>query len=208
MDSQLLVVIVSALVIIIVAAGAWIYAKKIKSQRLKRKFGPEYDQTVERLRDREAAEAELRQREKRVERFHIVPLSINDCSAYKETWTAVQSRFVDDPASAVEEANQLICEVMKKRGYPLTDFEQAAADLSVEHPAVVANYRAASRIAERNRRGGAETEELRQAFVHYRALFSDLLESGEADPDRTRPHVDKKENKRQLKKIQGGGLRT
>jgi hypothetical protein len=139
MDSQFLVIVISVLVIIAIAAAAWIYAKKTKSQRLQRKFGPEYDQTVERLRNREVAEAELQQREKRVERFHIVPLSMQDSSAYQESWTAVQSRFVDDPSGAVEEANQLISEVMKKRGYPVTDFEQGAADLSVDHPAVVTN---------------------------------------------------------------------
>jgi hypothetical protein len=191
-----------------IAAGAWIYARKIKSRRLKRKFGPEYDQTVEQLKNREVAEAELRRREKRVERFHIVPLSSQDRSAYQESWIAVQSRFVDDPKGAVEEANQLIAEVMKKRGYPLTDFEQAAADLSVDHPAVVANYRAASRIAEHNRVGGADTEELRQAFVHYRALFGDLLENRESQPDSTRPYLQKKGIKSPFRKIQGGGLRT
>src|ERR671910_2991224 len=113
MDSQFLVIVISVLVIIAIAAAAWIYAKKTKSQRLQRKFGPEYDQTIERLRNREVAEAELQQREKRVERFHIVPLSMQDSSAYQESWTAVQSRFVDDPSGAVEEANQLISEVMK-----------------------------------------------------------------------------------------------
>ena len=209
MDSQFLVIVISVLVIIAIAAAAWIYAKKTKSQRLQRKFGPEYDQTVERLRNREVAEAELQQREKRVERFHIVPLSMQDSSAYQESWTAVQSRFVDDPSGAVEEANQLISEVMKKRGYPVTDFEQGAADLSVDHPAVVTNYRAASRIAEHNRRGGAETEELRQAFVHYRVLFDDLLESRESHP-KTRPFLrgDRNANRTQSSKINRGGLRT
>jgi hypothetical protein len=208
MDAQFIVILVAVLVIIAIAAGAWIYAKKLKSQRLKRKFGPEYDQTVERLRNREVAETELRQREKRVGRFHIVSLSNQDCSAYRESWIEVQSHFVDDPKGAVEEANQLIGEVMNKRGYPLSDFEQAAADLSVDHPAVVANYRAASRIAERNRHGDADTEELRQAFVHYRALFDDLLENRESHPDSTGPSLRKKETKFPFRKIQGGGLRT
>jgi FtsZ-interacting cell division protein ZipA len=208
MDAQLIVILIAVLVIIAIAAGAWIYAKKLKSQRLKRKFGPEYDQTVERLRNREVAETELRQREKRVERFHIVSLSNQDRSAYQESWIVVQSHFVDDPKGAVEEANQLIGEVMKKRGYPLSDFEQAAADLSVDHPAVVANYRAASRIAERNRHGGADTEELRQAFVHYRALFGELLESRESHPDSTRASSRKRGTKFPFRKIQGGGLRT
>jgi cytoskeletal protein RodZ len=208
MDSQFLIVVISVLVIIAIAAAVWIYAKKTKSERLQRKFGPEYDQTVERLRNREVAEAELQQREKRVERFRIVPLSMKDSSAYQESWTGVQSRFVDDPSGAVEEANQLVSEVMKKRGYPVTDFEQGAADLSVDHSAVVTNYRAASRIAERNRRGGAGTEELRQAFVHYRVLFDDLLESRESHPKTARPFLreDRNANRTQSRKINRGGL--
>jgi len=207
MDSQFLVIVISALVILAIAAGAWIYAKKIKSQGLRKKFGPEYDQTVDRLRNREVAEAELQQRVKRVERFHIVPLSMHDCSAYQESWTQVQSRFVDDPSGAVEEANQLICEVMKKRGYPVTDFEQASADLSVDHPQVVANYRAASRIAEHNRRGGAETEELRQAFVYYRALFGDLMEDQGSRPTTTKTFFPRRSSIEEETKLNGEKVR-
>jgi len=179
-------IILAVVVIIAVGAGAWIYGKRMKSRRLRDKFGPEYDQTVARLRNRDVAEAELQARENRVKRFHIVPLSQSDCSMYQESWSGVQGRFVDDPKGAVDEANLLICDVMKKRGYPVTDFEQAAADLSVDYPNVVSNYRAASRIAENNRRGVAETEELRQALVYYRALFAELLEAP-VSPERARP---------------------
>lgn len=218
MDSQLVIIILAVVVIIAVAAGAWLYAKRMKSRRLRDKFGPEYDQTVERLRNRDVAEAELQAREKRVKRFHIVPLSEHDCSMYQESWTGVQGRFVDDPKGAVDEANLLICDVMKKRGYPVTDFEQAAADLSVDYPNVVSNYRAASRIAENNRRGVAETEELRQALVYYRALFAELLEEPvsreRARPGRkgnlaeaTRPSRRDGEDVR-LRKNNGGGLRN
>ncbi len=206
MDTQLMLVIgVAVLLIILVAAGAWTYAKKMSSRRLKAKFGPEYDQTVERLRNREVAETELQERERRVKRFHIMPLSMQDASQYREEWTAVQGRFVDDPKGAAEEAHQLVHEVMKKRGYPVTGFEQAAADLSVDYPTVVTHYRAASRIAENNRKGIAETEELRKALVYYRALFEELLET---------PQTELKEEPRRKarfhwKKVtRGGGLRT
>jgi hypothetical protein len=161
------------------------------------------------LQNRDLAEAELQQREKRVERYRIVALSAADCSHYQERWKAVQSRFVDDPPGAVEQANNLINEVMTKRGYPVTNFEQSAADLSVDHPGVVANYRAASRLAELNKRRTAKTEELRQALVYYRALFTDLLESksvaprpqpaAQAEAEHAQPHAGKPN---------GGGLRT
>jgi len=164
MDNQLMLIIgVAVLVIILAAAGAWAYAKIIRSRRLKAKFGPEYDQTVERLRNRELAETELQERERRVKRFHIVPLSMQDGSQYREKWTAVQSRFVDAPKGAVEEAHQLVHEVMKKRGYPVTGFEQVAADLSVEYPLVVTHYLAASRmlkIAERVSRRPKNSDKL------------------------------------------------
>jgi hypothetical protein len=176
MDNQLLLIIVVAtLVIIFTAVGVWVYMKSSRSRRLKAKFGPEYDQTVERLRSRELAETELQDRERRVKRFHIVPLSTQDASQYRERWAAVQAHFVDAPKEAVEEAHQLVHEVMKKRGYLVTGFEQAAADLSVEYPTIVTYYRAANRIAESNRKGVAQTEELRQAVVDYRALFEELL---------------------------------
>jgi hypothetical protein len=184
MDTQTLLIIAAALVLAAVAIGGWMYYRSHRSQRLKSRFGPEYDRTVEQLHDRDAAEAELHQRQQRVERYRIVALSASDCSRYRENWKAVQSRFVDDPPGAVDEANELISEVMKKRGYPVSTFEQAAADLSVDYPAVVSNYRAATRIAENNRRRAAKTEELRQALVYYRALFTDLL-AAENDERRT-----------------------
>jgi hypothetical protein len=202
MDSQLIIIIGIAVLVAILAAAAGIYAKKMRSRRLKAKFGPEYDQTVERAHNREVAETELQERERRVKRFHIVPLSMQDSSRYREEWTAVQGRFVDDPKSAVEEAHQLVHKVMTKRGYPVTSFDQAAADLSVEYPRVVAHYRAASRIAENNRKGSAETEELRKALVYYRFLFEELLETP----------LPKEEPRRktgfQWKKITRGGLRS
>lgn len=206
MDNQLMLIIVVAILVIICAAvGAWVYMKSIRSRRLKAKFGPEYDQTVERLRNRELAETELQDRERRVKRFHIVPLSMQDASQYRERWAAVQAQahFVDAPKEAVEEAHQLVHEVMKKRGYPVTGFEQAAADLSVEYPTIVTYYRAANRIAESNRKGVAETEELRQAVVDYRALFEELLASAEIEV-KAKPLPTSKSRSR-LEKIMRGG---
>jgi FtsZ-interacting cell division protein ZipA len=175
MSNQVWLVIAALIIIALIAVGVWLYYKRYRTRQLKDRFGPEYDHTVRKLHDRDLAEAELKSREERVKRFHIVPLPEADCTAYEEEWIAIQGRFVDDPKVAVEEAHRLIFEVMKKRGYPTRDFEQAAADLSVEYPELVSNYRAASRIADENRRGAAKTEDLRQALVHYRALFSELL---------------------------------
>jgi cytoskeletal protein RodZ len=178
MDTQIIATIgIVVLVLILAAIGLWIYARATRSRRLKAKFGPEYDQTVERLHNRELAETELQERQRRVARFQIAPLSMNDSSRYRESWIAVQGQFVDDPKRAVEEAYQLVHEVMQKRGYPVTNFEQVAADLSVEYAEVVGHYRAASRIADNSRRDIAKTEELRQALIHYRALFEELLEN-------------------------------
>jgi FtsZ-interacting cell division protein ZipA len=190
MDNTLLIVLL-AIAVIVIAVGAWFYYQRTTSKRLKERFGPEYDRTVERLDNRDVAEKELRDREARVTRFKIVPLSREDSQRYRDKWTGVQAQFVDEPKVAVSEANFLIQEVMRKRGYPVSDFEQSAADLSVEHPVVVENYRTANAVAERNKRGAADTEELRRAFVSYRALFEDLLDTGLADSGRRQPEVTK-----------------
>lgn len=207
MDTQLMLVVgIIVLVLILLAAGIWAYTKMRKSHRLKAKFGPEYDQTLARLRNRELAEMELQERERRVKSFHIVPLSIQDDIQYRERWTATQGYFVDDPKGAVEKADKLVHAVMKKRGYPVTNFEQVAADLSVQYPAVVSHYRAASRIAENSRTGSAKTEELRQALVHYRALFEELLESKEGAA--IEPTPENKDDDLRLKRRIRGGLHT
>jgi hypothetical protein len=206
MDNQLMLIIgLAMLVIIFAAVGVWVYIKSSRSRRLKAKFGPEYDQTVERLRNRKLAETELQDRERRVKRFHIVQLSMQNASQYRERWAAVQARFVDAPKEAVEEAHQLVHEVMKKRGYPVTDFEQAAADLSVEYPTIVTYYRAANCIAESNRKGMAQTEELRQAVVNYRSLFEELLGIAEGEV-KAKPFPTSKSRSRLQKIIRGGRL--
>jgi FtsZ-interacting cell division protein ZipA len=188
MDNTLLVVLL-AIAVIAILGGVWFYYQRNSSKRLKQRFGPEYDRTVERLNNRDDAEKELRAREARVTRYKIVALSKEDSRRYHDKWTAVQAQFVDEPKVAVSEANFLIQEVMRKRGYPVSDFEQSAADLSVEHPVVVENYRAANAIAERNKRGAADTEELRRALVSYRALFEDLLDVDLPDNDRKQPEA-------------------
>jgi hypothetical protein len=182
MDTQLIVAILAAVIVTaLVAFGAWYYARRTTSRKLRDQFGPEYDHAVRRLHSEELAEAELKERKKRVSNYKIVSLPRAESARYQESWMTVQSRFVDRPEAAVADADQLVREVMEKRGYPVTHFEQAAADLSVDHPDVVENYRAAHRVAERSRNGRADTEDLRQAIVYYRILFRELLEIGIPD---------------------------
>src|SRR4029453_8885702 len=148
MDSQtLMIVAITVVICALVAVGAWIALDRARSRRLREHFGPEYDHVMHRMPNRNLAEAELQSREQRVKKFRIVPLSSQDRAHYRETWAAVQNRFVDDPQGAVKEGHGQIFEVMEKRGYPVTNFEQAAADLSVDYPDVVENYRSASAIA-------------------------------------------------------------
>jgi hypothetical protein len=157
-------------------AAALISQRHRQSLRLQRRFGAEYDRAVERLGSRTKAEAELRAREKRVADLHIAPLAPADAARFTQSWNALQSRFIDNPKGVVVEADQLVRELLLKRGYPMGDFERRAADMSVDHPAIVENYRAAQAIAVRAERGETDTEELRKAVVHYRTLFDELLE--------------------------------
>jgi hypothetical protein len=171
------IVIVAAVVIVIAALAAFLLIRKRRTERLRHKFGDaEYTRALAKDGSRRQAEAELEQRAQRVERFHVRPLATADRTRFVESWREVQARFVDGPAGAVTEADQLLGDVMSTRGYPVSDFEQRAADISVDHPMVLSNYRAAHEIALRQRRGQASTEDLRQAMVHYRALFEELIE--------------------------------
>ena len=165
----LLVLAVAAAIILIP-----VYRKR-QSVRLKSQFGPEYDRTVERLGGRSQAEAELRQREARIAKLNITPLTSDQAGRFKEAWKRVQGRFVDDPRGALKEAGELVQEVMTARGYPMGDFERRASDISVDHATVVEAYRAAQAVAIRDAHDQADTEELRTAFVHYRTLFAELL---------------------------------
>ncbi len=186
MDAQQIIIALIALAfIILIGLGVWYFARRKTTERLRERFGPEYDKTVSTYHSQHSAEADLSKREERVRKFNIVSLPQGERVRYKENWLLVQSRFVDRPDSALADANSLVQEVMHRCGYPVTDFEQSAADISVNHPQVVENFRAACRIAERNKRSAASTEELRQALIHYRALFDDLLQSEEADVSST-----------------------
>jgi len=162
-----------AVVLLAVAIG-YISQRQRQSKRLRQRFGAEYDRAVTEF-GRNKAEAELKAREKRVEKLTIIPLAPADAARFTQAWTALQGRFIDNPKGVVVEADHLVRELMLKRGYPMGDFEMRAADISVDHPAVVENYRAAQAIAVRDERGEADTEELRKAVVHYRTLFDELL---------------------------------
>jgi hypothetical protein len=181
MDTGLLVAIL--VVIVLLALLAFFAGRQRRSRRLQDKFGPEYERTVEQTGDRRAAEAELQDRAEHRQQFDVVPLEAETRTRYLEAWRNTQARFVDEPVEATREADQLITSVMRDRGYPVDDFEQRAADISVDHPQVVDDYRAAHAIAARNDRSEASTEDLRQALVHYRSLFEELLE--DRHPDRS-----------------------
>lgn len=165
-----------AVVVILLAIIAGLVARQQRSQRLKDEFGPEYGRVVAESGNPRTAEKELADRRQRVSKFEIRPLDPVARQRYLERWAAAQREFVDEPVGAVGQAHELVKRVMQDRGYPVEkDFAQRTADISVEHPAVVENYRAANEISVRARDGQADTEELRQAMVHFRALFDDLL---------------------------------
>jgi hypothetical protein len=168
-------VLIALVVVLLAIVGALLYQRR-RSAQLQRGFGPEYDRAVERHGDQRAAESELLERRERRRRFDIKPLSAVARDRYAERWRTVQSQFVDQPASALDDADALLAEVMRDRGYPVEDFDQRADDVSVDHPTVVEHYRQAHAIRSRSR---ASTEDLREALLHYRALFAELLETRE-----------------------------
>jgi ABC-type nickel/cobalt efflux system permease component RcnA len=175
MTQENLIIVLIASVLLLALVG-WLVWRAQKRRELKMLFGPEYQRAVEAAGDRRKAEAELEGRRRRVEKFGVHPLPEGDRLRYAEAWRSVQVHFVDDPRRAVNEADGLVGEVMNARGYPMAEFEQRAADVSVDHPHVVTHYRAAHQVAMRDGSAPASTEELRTALLHYRALFQDLLE--------------------------------
>ena len=183
MDSTAVWVLIA---IILIGAIVLITLSRVRSQRLRQRFGPEYERTIRTEGNIRKAEAALEARAKRVARLHIHPLNSTDAQRFDAAWRTVQARFVDDPRGAVTDADRLVGEVMAARGYPVGDFEQRVADVSVDHPDVVMNYRAAREIALQHAEGKATTEDLRQAMVHYRALFRDLLETA---AEETHEHI-------------------
>ena len=172
-------VIIAVVVIAAVAVLGWWYSRRRRTQHLRERFGPEYDRVVHEQGNLRKGEGVLEWRAKKREQLRIVPLSGAVRSDFANRWTRVQSRFVDDPRGAVADADQLVTEVMHARGYPMADFDQQSELVSVDHPAVVQNYRTAHDIALRHSRGQASTEDLRKAMVHYRSLFDELLEDSQ-----------------------------
>jgi hypothetical protein len=171
MSTAAIVVLVVVLLAVLFAAG-WFLGGWARSRRLRNRFGPEYERSLEGTDNRRAAERELAAREKRHSQLNLRPLSVAARARYNEQWARLQERFIDEPADAVGDADELVHAVMRDRGYPTDDFDQQAADLSVEHASVVGDYRDAHRI---RGRGDAQTEDLRQAFVHYRTIFRELV---------------------------------
>jgi hypothetical protein len=183
--SAAIIAIIVVVVVVVVVIAAMATARR---RRLQRRFGPEYDRVVGEKHSQLKAEAELAGRQRRVQRLDIRPLSPTARAEYTAEWMAVQKRFVDEPQQAAAEAQLLVVAVMNERGYPTDDQDQIAADLSVEHATTLEHYRAAGHITTNAETGDASTEDLRQAMIHYRALFSELLGdadevTAEADPD-------------------------
>ena len=175
----LIIALVTIAVGSIVGIAAWIILRRRRTARLRTQFGAEYDRAVKEDGGRRHAEAGLKERTARVQSLNIRPLTAGDRARFGESWSRVQARFVDGPGGAVMGADHLLRDVMSTRGYPVSDFEQQAADISVDHPLVMENYRTAHAIAVRQTQGRANTEDLRQAMIHYRTLFGELV--GEAE---------------------------
>lgn len=177
MNTTYTIIVVVVILLITGAILAPIFSRRKRTERLQGKFGTEYDHTMQALGDEKKAHTELEKRQKHVASLDIHPLSAVEGDRYAEDWKAIQSEFVDDPGKAIIDADQLIMEVMHLRNYPISDFEQRAADVSVIYPELVSNYRAARVIAVKNEQQQADTEELRQALIYYRSLFDELLET-------------------------------
>ena len=169
----------AAVVILLIVALAVLYVRRRRNTTavLRQKFGPEYDRAVLKHGSERKAQAKLEDREKRVEKLNIRDLDPMEHDRFLKRWESVQSRFVDSPKGAVTEADDLLSSLMKARGYPVSDFDQRAADISVDHPRVVENYRSAHEIALRVGKDAATTEDLRTAMIHYRSLFEELVQA-------------------------------
>jgi hypothetical protein len=186
MNTAYLVIVVVLVLFFLAVIGVIlgvIFARRQRSRKFQNKFGPEYDRTVQSAGNEKKAQAELDARKKHVDTLSIRPLSVSERERYQAAWTAIQAKFLDQPGQATIEADHLIMEVMKVRDYPVSDFEQRAADISVNYPAMVSNYRAAREIALKNEQHTANTEELRQALIHYRSLFDELLKEETVVPE-------------------------
>lgn len=181
MSTSSVIILVVVLLVAVVAIAVLLRTRR--TQKLKSRFGPEYGRAVEQAGTKSLAEAKLEQLEKRVQGFHLSPLSPAARAEFVAEWQKIQSRFVDDPKGALMEADQLIQKMMVAQGYPMADFEQRSLDISVDHPLVVEHYRAGHEIALRHAQGRASTEDMRQAMLHYRTLFNEL--TGQPEMART-----------------------
>ena len=182
-------VLIAIAVVAVLGLVVWQALTRKRTGRLQEQFGPEYERTLGKADSKRDAEAELQAREERRQQIDVRPLSRAARDRYLQSWQEVQSQFVDDPRAAVASADSLIQSVMAERGYPVEDFEQRAADISVDHPQVVENYRHGHRLAQASADGNDSTEDLRQAMRHYRKLFDELAEPA-ADQPTTREHLD------------------
>ena len=187
MTTLIIFIVVIAAIVLIGGAVTWYVIQQDKRRRQVRdEFGPEYHRTLARTGDRDKAQKELEERKKRVSRFDLKTLPREVAERFRNEWRRIQERFVDEPKTATTEADGLVQQVMNQCGYPMAEFDQRAADISVDHPDVVQNFRRAHQISQANERGEASTEDLRQAFVYYRALFLELLEPERAPAESTR----------------------
>lgn len=178
MDPKIIALIVIAAAVLI--AIGWMVSRRRRTDALRNRFGPEYERAV-REQGSTKGESDLLERKQRVDKFEIRELGAAERERFITEWRQVQARFVDDPRGSVSAADELVMRVMQARGYPMSDFEQRAADISVDHPRVVDNYRAAHEIALRHQRGQATTEDLRNAIIYYRSLFDELLQTKPQD---------------------------
>jgi hypothetical protein len=170
-------IIVLIVAVLAIAMVGWLFIQRERTRKLRRQFGPEYDRVIDQEKNARRAETVLGERQKRVEKYPIRILTQEERDRFAANWRMVQESFVDDPRKAVAQADLLVTDAMHTRGYPMSDFEQRAADLSVDHPAVVQDYRAAHDVAMRDAQGLASTEDLRKAMQHYRTLFEQVLDT-------------------------------
>jgi hypothetical protein len=180
-NPQLIGIAVAAILVLVVLASLYIRNRRATTAGLRQRFGTEYERSVKTHGSERKGEAKLIDREKRVENLNIRDLAQSERESFLERWKSVQSRFVDSPRGAVTEADDLVSSLMQSRGYPVADFEQRAADISVDHPRVTENYRAAHAIQLRHGKDETNTEDLRTAMIHYRSLFEELTQVGTGD---------------------------
>jgi predicted DNA-binding protein (UPF0251 family) len=179
MDSYTTITIVVAVMVILGSVIGLIFFRRKRSDRFQAQYGTEYTETVKNLGDNRKAQTELEKRQKHINSLHLRTLTVEERERYLAEWAEVQSKFVNDPGQAIMEADRLIIEVMRLRDYPISDFEERAADISIQYPALVSDYRAARKIMVKNMDGNADTEELRIAAIQYRSVFDELIKPTE-----------------------------